>query len=233
MKFGILTVSDRASRGEYEDKGGPAIKSYLEAAVSTPWTAIVRVIPDGVESVRRELLDLCDKEGVSLILATGGTGPTARDTTPEAMGLIVEKELPGCGELMRRVSLQQVPTAILSRQGAGIRGKTLIVTLPGKPAAIKVCLDAVFPAIPYCLDLIESWLPGHPQRRRGQLQTKAIAQSVIWIFVVRIIIARHEPGARELCGNLGDKIDQAALCGFISMTSIPSWNLTPASSLGN
>lgn len=153
MKIGILTVSDRASRGEYEDKSGPAIEAYLAAAVSTPWTPIKRIIPDGLGSVRDAMIAMCD-EGAGLILATGGTGPSASDETPEAMAAIIQKELPGFGELMRRVSLDQVPTAILSRQSAGIRGNTLIVTLPGKPTAIKVCLDAVFPAIPYCLDLI-------------------------------------------------------------------------------
>jgi molybdopterin adenylyltransferase len=153
MIIGILTVSDRASRGDYQDRSGPAIRAYLEAALSTPWSALARVVPDGVEPVRKALIELCDA-GAGLVLVTGGTGPSPRDQTPEAMSSVIEKELPGFGELMRRVSLQQVPTAILSRQGAGIRGTTLIVTLPGKPAAIKVCLDAVFPAVPYCLDLI-------------------------------------------------------------------------------
>jgi molybdopterin adenylyltransferase len=157
MIIGILTVSDRASRGDYEDRGGPAIRAYLDAALSTPWSAFARVVPDGIEPVRNALIALCDA-GAGLVLVTGGTGPSPRDQTPEAMSSVIDKELPGFGELMRRVSLQQVPTAILSRQGAGIRGRTLIVTLPGKPAAIKVCLDAVFPAIPYCLELIEAGL---------------------------------------------------------------------------
>jgi len=153
VKIGILTVSDRASRGEYEDMGGPAIEAYLHAAISTSWEPIKQIVPDGLASVRDALLRMCG-EGAGLILATGGTGPSARDETPEAMAAVIEKDLPGFGELMRRVSLEQVPTAILSRQSAGIRGKTMIVTLPGKPTAIKVCLDAVFPAVPYCLDLI-------------------------------------------------------------------------------
>lgn len=157
MIIGILTVSDRASRGEYQDRSGPAIRAYLEAALSTPWSTLARVVPDGIESVRNALTELCDA-GAGLVLATGGTGPSPRDQTPEAMASVIDKELPGFGELMRRVSLQQVPTAILSRQGAGIRGRTLIVTLPGKPTAIKVCLDAVFPAIPYCLELIGAGL---------------------------------------------------------------------------
>jgi molybdopterin adenylyltransferase len=153
MKIGILTVSDRASRGEYEDKGGPAIKAYLDAALATPWTPLARVVPDGADPVASALVSLCE-EGAGMILATGGTGPSPRDETPEAVARVIDKELPGFGELMRRISLETVPTAILSRQGAGIRGRTLIVTLPGRPAAIKVCLDAVFPAIPYCLELI-------------------------------------------------------------------------------
>jgi molybdopterin adenylyltransferase len=157
MIIGILTVSDRASLGEYEDLSGPAIRAYLDAALSTPWTALARVVPDGAETVRNALIGLCDA-GAGLVLATGGTGPSPRDQTPEAMASVIDKELPGFGELMRRVSLQQVPTAILSRQSAGIRGRTLIVTLPGKPTAIKVCLDAVFPAIPYCLELIGAGL---------------------------------------------------------------------------
>lgn len=157
MIVGILTVSDRASLGEYEDLSGPAIRAYLDAALSTPWSALARVVPDGTETVGNALIELCDA-GAGLVLATGGTGPSPRDQTPEAMASVIDKELPGFGELMRRVSLQQVPTAILSRQSAGIRGSTLIVTLPGKPTAIKICLDAVFPAIPYCLELIGAGL---------------------------------------------------------------------------
>lgn len=154
MQIAIVTISDRASRGEYEDVSGPAIKEYLETAITTPWTASRHVIPDGFESVRDTLCHLCDKDAVDLVLTTGGTGPAPRDLTPEAMEAVIEKLLPGFGELMRRISLEQVPTAILSRQSAGIRGRTLIVNLPGKPGSIRVCLDAVFPAIPYCLDLI-------------------------------------------------------------------------------
>lgn len=153
MKIGILTVSDRASRGEYEDLSGPAIRAYLQEVLASSWTPLARIVPDGREAVTAALLQFCEEEA-GLVLVTGGTGPAPRDQTPEAMAAVVQKELPGFGELMRRVSLETVPTAILSRQGAGIRGKTLMITLPGKPAAIKVCLDAVFPAIPYCLDLI-------------------------------------------------------------------------------
>jgi molybdopterin adenylyltransferase len=153
MIIGVLTVSDRASRGEYEDLGGPAIVAYLDAALSTPWTALQRIVPDGVGPVAAALIELCDA-GAALILTTGGTGPAVRDQTPEAIATVIDKELPGFGELMRRVSLREVPTAILSRQSAGIRGKTLIVSLPGRPASIATCLEAVFPAVPYCLELI-------------------------------------------------------------------------------
>jgi len=154
MRIAILTVSDRASRGEYEDLGGPAAERWLRATVAGPCGYVRRIVPDGLESVRDALVELCDRDGADLVLTTGGTGPAPRDLTPEAMRAVMEKELPGFGELMRRTSLAQVPTAILSRQTAGIRGRTLIVNLPGKPSAIAVCLSAVFPAIPYCLELI-------------------------------------------------------------------------------
>ncbi len=154
VKIGIVTVSDRASRGEYEDKSGPAIADWLGAAISSVWQPVVRVIPDGMESVRDTIIALCDGEKCDLVLTTGGTGPSDRDLTPEAMQAVLHKELPGFGELMRQVSLREVPTAILSRQTAGTRGASLIINIPGKPSSIKTCLDAVFPAVPYCLDLI-------------------------------------------------------------------------------
>jgi molybdopterin adenylyltransferase len=149
-----VTISDRASAGVYEDKSGPAIADWLKTAISSDYEFVNRVVPDGIDHVVRTLENLADFEGADLILTTGGTGPAPRDLTPEALERVIEKELPGFGELMRQVSLKEVPTAILSRQTAGVRGKTLIITLPGKPAAIKTCLDAVFPAVPYCLDLI-------------------------------------------------------------------------------
>lgn len=152
--IGILTVSDRASRGEYEDVSGPAIESWLGRTITSTWAPLRRIVPDGLEPVRNALIAFCDDEGADLVLTTGGTGPAPRDLTPEAMRAVIERELPGFGELMRRSSLEKVPTAILSRQSAGVRGRTLIVNLPGKPASIAVCLTAVFPAIPYCLDLI-------------------------------------------------------------------------------
>jgi len=164
-RIGIVTISDRAARGAYEDISGPAITAWLTRAIATPWTPHVHVIPDGIDSVRDTLLALCDRDGLDLVLTTGGTGPAPRDLTPEAMAEVVEKPLPGFGEQMRRVSLEGgVPTAILSRQEAGVRGRTLIINLPGKPAAIDVCLSAVFPAVPYCLDLIgAARIETHPQ----------------------------------------------------------------------
>ena len=164
IRIGIVTVSDRASRGEYEDKGGPAIVQWLEERLTTPWQPEARVIPDEQPQIEATLRSLCDDEGCCLVVTTGGTGPAPRDITPEATEAVCDKLLPGFGELMRAVSLQHVPTAILSRQTAGIRGKALIVNLPGKPSAIAECLDAVFPAIPYCIDLIEGpYLDTHPQ----------------------------------------------------------------------
>ena len=153
-RIGILTISDRASRGDYEDKGGPALHAWFARVLSNPWEAVARVIPDEQPLIESTLIELCDQEGCSLIVTTGGTGPAARDVTPEATEAVCEKMLPGFGELMRSASLKVVPTAILSRQTAGIRGKCLIVNLPGKPSAIDDCLNAVFPAIPYCIDLI-------------------------------------------------------------------------------
>jgi len=152
-RIGILTISDRASRGEYEDKGGPAAEDWLRRVITSPVSIHRQIIPDGRETVAAAFRHLADDLGADLILATGGTGPAPRDLTPEAMADVIEKDLPGFGELMRAVSLREVPTAILSRQGAGTRGKTLIITLPGKPSAIATCLNAVFPAVPYCLDL--------------------------------------------------------------------------------
>ena len=153
-RIGIVTVSDRASKGIYPDEGGPAIAAYLTELLTSPWQAVTRIIPDGFDSVRDTLVALIDEEHCDLVLTTGGTGPSPRDVTPEATRAVLDKELPGFGELMRTKSLEQVPTAILSRQLAGIRGRALIVNLPGRPAAIRLCMNAVFPAVPYCLDLI-------------------------------------------------------------------------------
>lgn len=161
-RIGILTASDRASAGVYEDLSGKAIHETLVLFLSSPWEPVVRLIPDDRETIERTLRALVDDEGCSLVVTTGGTGPAVRDVTPEATEAVCEKMMPGFGELMRAVSLKSVPTAILSRQTAGIRGRCLIVNLPGKPAAIRECLEAVFPAIPYCIDLIEgAYLEGN------------------------------------------------------------------------
>lgn len=152
--IGVVTASDRASAGLYQDESGPAIVAYLTRVLVTPFVTIRRIVPDGFESVRDTLIELADQESCDLILTTGGTGPAPRDLTPEATLAAAPRALPGFGELMRQVSLQQVPTAILSRQLAAHRGACLIINLPGKPGSIETCLNAVFPAVPYCLDLI-------------------------------------------------------------------------------
>ena len=153
-RIAILTVSDRASRGEYEDRGGPACEDWLRRVITSPVEITRRITPDGRAEVATALCDLADTWGADLILATGGTGPSPRDQTPEAMADVVSMELPGFGESMRVANGRVVATAILSRQGAGLRGKTLIITLPGSPNAISTSLEAVFAAVPYCLDLI-------------------------------------------------------------------------------
>ncbi len=153
-RIGILTVSDRASRGEYEDLGGPAVREELSRILASPWEPVCGVVPDEKERIEEALLRMADEEGCCLVVTTGGTGPAARDVTPEATLAVGDREMPGFGELMRKVSLEVVPTAILSRQTAVTRGRCLIVNLPGKPSAIHDCLAAVFPAIPYCLDLL-------------------------------------------------------------------------------
>ncbi|MFT3690004.1 molybdopterin adenylyltransferase [Paenirhodobacter sp.] len=153
VRAAIVTVSDRAHAGLYEDKGGPGCEDWLRGVVTSPLSIDRRIIPDGRESVAGTLRALV-AEGADLILVTGGTGPAPRDETPEGVADVIEKVLDGFGEEMRRASLAEVPTAILSRQTAGIAGKSLIITLPGKPSAIATCLNAVFAAVPYCLDLI-------------------------------------------------------------------------------
>jgi molybdopterin adenylyltransferase len=153
-RIGILTVSDRASRGVYEDRGGPAIRTYLEEVLTSPWEGVGRMVEDEQAHIEAALVDLCDLEGCCLVITTGGTGPAPRDVTPEATEAVCGKMMPGFGELMRQVSLTKVPTAILSRQTAGIRGSSLIINLPGQPKAIAECLDGVFAAVPLCVDLI-------------------------------------------------------------------------------
>lgn len=164
-KIGIVTVSDRASRGEYEDRGGPAIRDYLQEVLTSEWEAVPKVIPDEWELLADTMIELADTDRCCLIITTGGTGPAKRDITPDVTANVCEKMMPGFGELMRKVSLEKVPTAILSRQTAGIRGGALIINLPGQPKAIAECLDAVFPAIPYCIDLLDGpYLTTNPER---------------------------------------------------------------------
>lgn len=153
-RIGIVTISDRASTGVYEDLSGPAIRDTLKAYLVSPWEEVARLIPDEQPVIEATLRELCDVEGCCLVLTTGGTGPAARDVTPEATAAVCSKILDGFGEQMRAVSLRFVPTAILSRQIAGVRGSSLIINLPGKPKSIRECLDAVFPAVPYGIDLI-------------------------------------------------------------------------------
>lgn len=155
IKIGIINVSDRASKGIYEDIPGKAIVSTLNEYIKGDWEKEYAVIPDEQDLISEALIIMADQKKCCLIITSGGTGPAKRDVTPEATESVCNKMLPGFGELMRAKSLTYVPTAILSRQTAGIRNQTLIVNLPGKPKAIRQCLDAVFPAIPYCIDLLE------------------------------------------------------------------------------
>lgn len=174
LRIGMVTVSDRASAGEYEDKSGPAIQAYFSEVLREPWVAVAKIVPDELEIIEATLRELCDIEGCALVVTTGGTGPAPRDITPEATENVCNKMLPGFGEQMRHVSLQYVPTAILSRQTAGIRGKSLLVNLPGQPKSIRECLDAVMPAIPYALELLgwkypatqsEQWVAFRPKSK--------------------------------------------------------------------
>ena len=154
IRIGIINVSDRASKGIYEDLPGKAIVSTLTEYLKSEWTKEYAVIPDDQPVIEKTIIEMADLKKCCLIVTSGGTGPALRDVTPEATEAVCTKMLPGFGELMRARSLTYVPTAILSRQTAGVRNQTLIVNLPGKPKAIRQCLDAVFPAIPYCIDLI-------------------------------------------------------------------------------
>lgn len=154
-KIGIINVSDRASQGIYEDIPGKAIKATLDEYLTSPWESEYAVIPDEQDQIEQAMIKMADEQGCCMIITSGGTGPAKRDVTPEATEAVCDKMMPGFGEQMRQESLKFVPTAILSRQTAGIRNQTLIVNLPGKPKAIRECLDAVFPAIPYCIDLLE------------------------------------------------------------------------------
>jgi molybdopterin adenylyltransferase len=152
--IGLVTISDRASQGVYEDQGIPALQAWLGNALSTPWRAVTRMIPDEQERIEATLRELADESGCCLVLTTGGTGPAPRDVTPEATLSVADKVLPGFGEQMRAVSMKYVPTAMLSRQVGVVRKQCLILNLPGQPKAIKETLDGVFAAVPYCIDLI-------------------------------------------------------------------------------
>lgn len=174
--FGVLTASDRASSGEYDDLSGPAIESFLEDAVTSQWNVIRRIVADEKESIEEAIVDLIDNLGCSVVVTTGGTGPSPRDVTPEATESVCDRMMPGFGEQMRAVSMKYVPTAMLSRQTAGIRGSSLVINLPGSPRSIREILDSVFAAVPYCVDLIggpyittdpnvvESFRPPHARR---------------------------------------------------------------------
>ena len=155
IRIGIINVSDRASKGIYEDTPGITIAATLQEYLRSPWEKEYAVVPDEQPVIEETMIKMADEKNCCLIITSGGTGPAKRDVTPEATEAVSDTMMPGFGELMRAVSLQYVPTAILSRQTAGIRKKTLIINLPGKPKAIRQCLDAVFPAVPYCIDLLE------------------------------------------------------------------------------
>ncbi|HWU84752.1 MAG TPA: molybdopterin adenylyltransferase [Rhodocyclaceae bacterium] len=191
IKIGLVSISDRASGGIYEDKGIPGLRDWLNSAMSSPWEEEVRLIPDDRPAIEQTLIELVDQAGCNLVLTTGGTGPALRDVTPEATLAVADKEMPGFGEQMRQISLHFVPTAILSRQVAVIRKQALIMNLPGQPRAIKETLEGVkdadgkqvvhgiFAAVPYCLDLIGApyiethdevvvaWRPKHAVRAKG------------------------------------------------------------------
>lgn len=154
-KIGIITVSDRASAGIYEDISGKAIIETLNEYLLSPWTEVYKIVPDEQDVIEKIIIDMVDNQNCCLVVTTGGTGPAKRDVTPEATEVVCDRMMPGFGELMRTESLKFVPTAILSRQTAGLRGSSLIINLPGKPKSIRECLDAVFPAVPYCIDLME------------------------------------------------------------------------------
>ncbi len=154
-KIGVLTVSDRASAGIYEDISGKAIIETMNAYLTSDWEEVYQIVPDEQKVIEDAMIDMVDSKGCCLVVTTGGTGPAKRDVTPEATEAVCDRMMPGFGELMRAESLKFVPTAILSRQTAGLRGSSLIINLPGKPKSIRECLDAVFPAVPYCIDLMD------------------------------------------------------------------------------
>ncbi len=153
--IGIITVSDRASAGIYEDLSGKAIINTLNEYLTSKWEEVYQIVPDEQEVIEKTIIDMVDRQNCCLVVTTGGTGPAKRDVTPEATEAVCDRMMPGFGELMRAESLKFVPTAILSRQTAGLRGSSLIINLPGKPKSIRECLDVVFPAVPYCINLMK------------------------------------------------------------------------------
>ena len=153
-KFGIITISDRAYSGEYEDEGGPAILGFFEEAIASEWSHHHVVVPDEIEAISRAITEMTDNLGCDVVVTTGGTGPAERDVTPEATMQVCDRILPGFGEQMRAISLEFVPTAILSRQVGGTRGESLIFNLPGRPKAIRETIDEIWKAVPYCVDLL-------------------------------------------------------------------------------
>jgi molybdopterin adenylyltransferase len=164
LLIGLVSISDRASSGAYQDQGLPALKEWFAAAMASPWRMESRLIPDERKIIEDTLIELTDNAGCHLVLTTGGTGPAPRDVTPEATLAVADKVMPGFGEQMRAVSLKYVPTAILSRQVGVIRKGALILNLPGQPKAIKQTLDGVFAAVPYCIDLIGGpYIETHPE----------------------------------------------------------------------
>lgn len=178
LRIGLVSISDRASTGVYEDQGVPNLKAWLERALITPWQAVARVIPDEQATIEATLIDLVDNEACHLVLTTGGTGPALRDVTPEATLAVADREMPGFGEQMRQISLHFVPTAMLSRQVAAIRKQCLIINLPGQPKSIAQTLEGlkdeqgntlvhgIFAAVPYCIDLL-----GTPERPTPYIET--------------------------------------------------------------
>ena len=153
-RFGVLTASDRASSGDYEDASGPSLEKFLIEAITSDWEVVSSLVRDEQESIEAALIELIEVQGCSVVVTTGGTGPATRDVTPEATKSICDRMLPGFGEQMRAISMNYVPTAMLSRQTAGIRGSSLVINLPGSPRSIREILDFVFAAVPYCVDLI-------------------------------------------------------------------------------
>jgi molybdopterin adenylyltransferase len=181
VRIGIVTASDRASAGVYKDISGGAIETYVRAVIRNPTEIVYRLVPDEQPAIEEALIALVDDENCSIVVTTGGTGPAARDVTPEATRAVCEKMMPGFGEAMRQESLKFVATAILSRQTAGVRGSGFILNLPGRPKAIAECLDAVFSAVPYCVDLI-----GGPY---------------IWTHEARIVAFRPKPARQPWPGE--------------------------------